>query len=223
MQASQFQRGLVTARAACGVLIPLNLCLQRVLIHCVKCQIAKPNRTHATSRSNYKRRRRKRSCLSQWLRCKDSHKNSLEMSWSVLLPARLWPDSCKALDSPSCPRLFLLLAAPCYTLLHLAPSFSFSYTPSFRVTGHAVLLWAQSYTNEDDISWRKFTFIYMPQARRTNLQGTTNSDILLWFLLAWHPNLRLGCLPFASHPHTIWPAWRVKPFARVAWAFYKFQ
>ena len=116
----------------------------------------------------------------------------------------------------------LLLATPCCTLLHLAPSFSF-YTPSFRVTGHAVLLWAQSYTNEDDISWRKFTFIYMPQARRTNFQGTTNSDILLWFLLAWHPNLRLGCLPFASHPHTIWPAWRVKPFARVAWAFYKFQ
>ena len=126
--ASQFQRGLVTARAACGVLwclIPLNLCLQRVLIHCVKCQIAKPNRTHATSRSNYKRRRRKRSCLSQWLRCKDSHKNSLEMSWSVLLPARLWPDSCKAVDSPTCPRLFLLLAAPCCSLLHLAAPCSF--------------------------------------------------------------------------------------------------
>ena len=210
--ASQFQRGLVTARAACGVLwclIPLNLCLQRVLIHCVKCQIAKPNRTHATSRSNYKRRRRKRSCLSQWLRCKDSHKNSLEMSWSVLLPARLWPDSCKAVDSPTCPRLFLLLAAPCCTLLHLAPSFSFSYTPSFRVTGHAVLLWAQSYTNEDDISWRKFTFIYMPQARRTNFQGATNSVLDVFHLPAIH-------IPFGRHG--VWNVLLV-----LHGPFYKFQ
>ena len=54
----------------------------------------------------------------------------------------------------------LLLAAPCCFLLHLAPSFSFSYTPSFRVTEHAVLLWAQLYTNEDDISWRKFTLLH---------------------------------------------------------------
>ena len=117
MQASQFQRGLVTARAACGVLIPLNLCLQRVLIHCVKCQIAKPNRTHATSRSNYKRRRRKRSCLSQWLRCKDSPQ---EQSWDVLKR----PSSCQTMARllqgswlSKLPQTFL---APCCSLLHLA-------------------------------------------------------------------------------------------------------
>lgn len=72
---------------------------------------------------------------------------------------------------------------------------------------------------------------YMPQARRTGFQGTANIFIIIHhiqkrcfnFYQPGIPIFVLDVFQFASHPYTIWPAWRVKRFACVAWAVYKFQ